>query len=49
MSNCRTCSNLMIITEHGEFKRACTERLDTRYEDHDCDKYIAIIVDEEDK
>lgn len=42
MPNCRFCSNLMIITEHGKFERRCIERLEATYEDHDCHKYISL-------
>lgn len=42
MPNCRFCSNLMIITEHGKFERRCTERLETTYDDHNCHKYSSL-------
>ena len=42
MNNCRDCSNLVSITEHGDFERRCIEKLKTKYEDHDCEKYIML-------
>lgn len=42
MPNCISCSNLMIITEHGKFERKCIERLETIYDDHDCYKYSSL-------
>ncbi len=42
MSNCRYCSNLISINEKGESERRCKEGLDTKDEDHDCEKYIKL-------
>lgn len=39
MGNCRDCSNLTLITGQGDFERRCKERLNTRYGDHECEKY----------
>ncbi len=44
MVECRECSHLMLITEHGDFERRCTERLKTSYEDHKCEKYNRLIA-----
>jgi TatA/E family protein of Tat protein translocase len=38
--NCRNCSNLPNITEDGETKNVCKEKLEIKYEDHECHKYI---------
>ena len=43
LQNCRDCSNLMLITEHGDFERRCLEKLEPKYEDHDCEKYNWLI------
>lgn len=40
--NCRSCFNLIIITEYGDFERKCTEGLETGYEDRHCEKYVAV-------
>jgi sec-independent protein translocase protein TatA len=37
--NCKNCSNLTTITEYGESKKACKEKLEVKYEDHTCQKY----------
>jgi len=39
LHNCRDCSNLILITEHGDFERRCIEKLEPKYEDHNCEKY----------
>lgn len=43
MINCRDCSNLLLITEHGDFERRCAERLETKYEDHECEKFEELL------
>lgn len=42
MQNCRDCSNLLLFTEHGDFERRCAEKLKTKYEDHECEKFIEL-------
>jgi len=38
--NCKNCSNLTTITERGEIKEACKEKLEVKHEDHECHEHI---------
>lgn len=44
MVSCRECSHLMLITEHGDWERRCTEKLETTYDDHECEKYSELMT-----
>lgn len=45
MNNCRDCFNLILINEQGDFERRCSKKLETKYEDHDCEKYVRLVTD----
>jgi hypothetical protein len=40
MSNCRDCTNFVSIDKQGNSERRCKKGLSTKYEDHECEKYV---------